>query len=59
MKKSVHSCLAKTTEENRSEGDKDKGETLIDWPHVQVESRSCSTINNSDMQFFQQKQSIL
>ena len=34
-------------EEKRREGDKDKGETLIDWPLVQVESRSCSTIKIS------------
>ena len=51
-KKSAHCCLAKTTGEKRREGkrregDKDKGETLIDWPLVQVECRSCSTINIS------------
>ena len=34
-------------EEKRREGDKDKGETLIDWLLVQVESRSCSTIKIS------------
>jgi len=45
-------------EEKRREGDKDKGETLIDWPLVvQVESRSCS-IKISAFSF-QQKQSIL
>ena len=47
QEKSAHSCLAKTTEEKRREGDKDKGETLIDWPLVQVESRSCCTIKIS------------
>ena len=34
-------------EEKRREGDKDTGETLIDWPLVQVESRSCSAIKIS------------
>ena len=51
-KKSAHCCLAKTTGEKRREGkrregDKDKGETLVDWPLVQEESSSCSTINIS------------